>query len=109
MVTMTDLSKTADTLGYAAMVPCDLSYRLLHNQRIGLVEVLNPKKASKRYIYWVMRSRPYRDEILASASGSTVRHTSPRRIAAYKFELPSLAEQRRIAAVLELLSVARRG
>ncbi len=36
IVTMTDLSKEADTLGYAAVVP-NQDVRLLHNQRIGKV------------------------------------------------------------------------
>src|SRR5882757_455298 len=36
IVTMTDLSKEADTLGYAAVVPIS-KVPLLHNQRIGKV------------------------------------------------------------------------
>ena len=34
IVTMTDLSKDADTLGYSAIVPASKK-RFLHNQRIG--------------------------------------------------------------------------
>lgn len=37
IVTMTDLSKQGDTLGYSALVPASDLY--LHNQRIGLVSV----------------------------------------------------------------------
>ena len=103
LVTMTDLSKTSDTLGYAALVPDDLHYRLLHNQRIGLVQLEDPSRATKSFLHWVMRSRPYRHEVLASASGSTVKHTSPSRISAYRFPLPPLSEQRSIAAVLGAL------
>ena len=36
VVTMTDLSKAGDTLGYPALVPRMLGRRYLHNQRIGL-------------------------------------------------------------------------
>ena len=36
IVTMTDLSKGADTLGYSAAVP-ESNVRLLHNQRLGKV------------------------------------------------------------------------
>src|SRR5712692_10269555 len=40
LVTMTDLSKEADTLGYAAFVPRrDDSRRYLHNQRLGKVVI----------------------------------------------------------------------
>ena len=39
IVTMTDLSKQGDTLGYGALIP-DIKNRVyLHNQRIGLVNV----------------------------------------------------------------------
>jgi type I restriction enzyme S subunit len=38
LVTMTDLSKAADTLGYPALVPKhNAGPRYLHNQRLGLV------------------------------------------------------------------------
>ena len=38
IVTMTDLSKIGDTLGFAALVPHSLVNKYLHNQRIGLVQ-----------------------------------------------------------------------
>ncbi|MCT8778519.1 restriction endonuclease subunit S, partial [Glaesserella parasuis] len=37
IVTMTDLSKEADTLGYSALVPKIENKIMLHNQRIGLI------------------------------------------------------------------------
>lgn len=37
IVTMTDLSKKSDTLGYPAIVPSSSEYRFLRNQRVGLV------------------------------------------------------------------------
>jgi type I restriction enzyme, S subunit len=40
LVTMTDLSKSADTLGYPALVPKPLYARFLHNQRLGLRSLL---------------------------------------------------------------------
>ena len=43
LVTMTDLSKEADTLGYSAVVP-ETEFRLLHNQRLGKV-ILKSGKA----------------------------------------------------------------
>ena len=51
IVTMTDLSKQGDTLGYSALVP-KTNRVYLHNQRIGLVDVYNPK-ADKMFIYWL--------------------------------------------------------
>lgn len=101
IVTMTDLSKQGDTLGYSARVPN--SERIyLHNQRIGLVDVFNPA-ADKDYIYWFMRTPCYQRTIVATASGSTVKHTSPSRICAVEINLPPIDEQRKIAALLSSL------
>lgn len=101
IVTMTDLSKGGDTLGYSAIVP--KSARIyLHNQRIGLVDVFNPE-ADKQYIYWLMRTHIYQKTIVATASGSTVKHTSPSRICEVNVELPSIDKQRKIAATLNAI------
>lgn len=102
LVTMTDLSKNGDTLGLSAVVPEIADLTFLHNQRVGKVRVISDS-ATPRFLEWVMRSRPYREEVLASATGTTVRHTSPSRICAYSFPLPSLSEQHRIADVLGAL------
>nr|WP_303704895.1 restriction endonuclease subunit S [Brevundimonas naejangsanensis] len=99
LVTMTDLSKTADTLGYPAIVPRD-GRRYLHNQRLGKV-VLKDERASKSFIYWLLRTKPYRDEVLSSLTGSTVKHTSPSKIGAFKFRLPAAAQQDEICAILD--------
>ena len=101
IVTMTDLSKQGDTLGYSARVPRS-GRKYLHNQRIGLVDVFNPA-ADKDYIYWFMRTPRYQKTIVATASGSTVKHTSPSRICAVEIMLPSLGVQRKIAALLSSL------
>lgn len=101
VVTMTDLSKLADTLGYSALVP-KTNLRFLHNQRIGKVEVISDVTSSA-FLHWVMRTDEYRHEIVASATGSTVKHTAPSRIEAYRFRLPPLPEQRAIAHILGTL------
>ena len=51
IVTMTDLSKEGDTLGYSALVP-DNGLTYLHNQRIGLVETKS-KLIDKSYLYYI--------------------------------------------------------
>lgn len=101
LVTMTDLSKAGDTLGYPAIVPAD-SNAYLHNQRLGKVVIKN-QDVSRDFIYWLLRTRDYRHEILSSCTGSTVRHTSPRRIQAFKFLLPPRDERERIAEALNCL------
>jgi len=84
-VTMTDLSKEGDTLGYPAFIPEAKGKVFLHNQRIGKVET---DKIDKTFLYFLLCRREYRSHILGTASGSTVRHTSPSRICEYSFAIP---------------------
>ncbi len=101
IVTMTDLSKNGDTLGYPAKVPGG-SKKYLHNQRLGLV-IFNGKNALRDFIYWKMRTKEYQKFIVNSASGSTVRHTSPSKILEFSFKMPPLEEQKKIASILSAL------
>ena len=104
LVTMTDLSKQSDTLGYPALVPPRTQgRRYLHNQRLGKISPKVPGEICARYIYYVMCSEEYRHEVIASATGTTVKHTSPDRIKRFRFSLPTLLEQRTIAHILGTL------
>ena len=103
VITMTDLSKAADTLGYPALIPNSAERRYLHNQRIGLVEICHDAPLDKRFLFYRLRADDYRHHILATASGSTVHHTSPSRIYEFRTTLPPLDEQRAIAGVLGAL------
>ena len=100
IITMTDLSKTGDTLGFPARVPSSAEITYLHNQRIGLIQ-FKKKEINKEFLYWLMRTRIYQKTIVNSSTGSTVRHTSPSRVQEYVFFKPkSSDEQKAIAAVL---------
>ena len=99
IVTMTDLSKEMDTLGYSALVP--LSNRIyLHNQRIGLISI-NSEEIDKHYLYWFMRTKKYQRTIAGGASGTTVHHTSPSRICDVIVEFPNKFTQKKIASILD--------
>lgn len=102
IVTMTDLSKDGDTLGYSAKVPYSDTRIYLHNQRIGLVQFIN-SEVDKDFIYWFMRSPLYQKTVLSTSSGSTVKHTSPDRICGISVKLPPLPTQQKIAAILSSL------
>ena len=103
VVTMTDLSKKSDTLGYPAFLPeCQDGKRYLHNQRIGKV-MFKDSETDARYIFYLMCGREYRHEVLASATGTTVKHTSPDRIRQFRFRLPPIREQRAIGHILGTL------
>jgi len=103
VVTMTDLSKQADTLGFPALVPKSHGPRFLHNQRLGRVLIKRGAEIDKNFLFYLLRTVDYRHEVLASATGTTVKHTSPGRILAHKARIPPLAEQKAIAAVLGVL------
>ena len=83
IIARTDLSKGSDTLGYPARIPLIKNKRLLHNQRVGKVIFKKGSKINKNFFYWLLRNKGYRTEILASATGTTVKHTSPDRILRY--------------------------
>ena len=101
LVTMTDLSKQSDTLGYPALIPSSPEgKRYLHNQRLGKIFLREPTEIDATYIYYVMCGAEYRHEVLASATGTTVKHTSPDRIKQFRILLPPLPEQRAIAQIL---------
>lgn len=100
IVTMTDLSKAVDTLGYSALVPNGKRI-YLHNQRIGLVQIIDDASIDKHFLYWFMRTPCYQKTIAATSSGSTVHHTSPNRIMDVEIELPDFKNQRLIATFLD--------
>ena len=85
-------------LGSSAIIPRSGIY--LHNQRLGLVQIRDRKQTDQRFIYYLFNSRPVRQQIRGSASGTKIRHTAPSRIAEVKVSVPPLPVQRRIAGIL---------
>src|SRR5690625_4688692 len=69
IVTITDLSKKADTLGYSALVPLDEN-TYHHNQRIGFVQIKESDKIDKHFLYFLFRSPKYRHHVVSQATGS---------------------------------------
>ncbi|MCR9296935.1 MAG: restriction endonuclease subunit S [bacterium] len=97
LIVMTDLTPDCNLLGKPAFV--EMGEPVLHNQRIGKV-ILRRKDIEPRFLYYVLLSRLYLDRIKEMATGSTVRHTSNGSIYSVQVPLPSLPEQRAIAAAL---------
>ncbi len=102
VITMTDLSKEGDTLGYSAKIPEHNNIRYLHNQRLGLMQ-LKDDRFDKNFLYWALRTKIYQQFIVSSATGTTVKHTSPSRICDYKFKAPEKNTQTAIAEILSSL------
>lgn len=98
LIVMTDLTQEARILGSPAIIPRNDKY--LHNQRLGLVTQLDQEKLTKEYLYYLLNWSFVRDQIKATATGSTVKHTAPDRIHAVQVSLPSLDTQRCIVSIL---------
>lgn len=99
LVVMTDLVNTAPILGGSLVIPENNRY--LHNQRLGLVSVTDESRIDRSFLYFLLNTHAYRAQVRGSASGATVRHTSPDRILACEVRVPvDVAEQRRIGSVL---------
>lgn len=97
IITMTDLSKEGDTLGYPAIIPQSDKLTFLHNQRVGKVEYLR-NDIGLYYLYHCLCKNDYRHFIVGSASGTTVKHTSPSKILLHNIlftggELETIFEQ----------------
>ncbi len=100
LVAMTDLKQDAPIIGSAAFITEDESF--LHNQRLGKIIDLDEEKMDKHFLFYLFNTANVREQIKASATGSTVRHTAPDRIYSVKIELPPLSTQRKIAYVLSV-------
>jgi type I restriction enzyme S subunit len=85
-------------LGSSALVP--ESGRYLHNQRLGRIVELDDTRLDKRYLYYLFNTREVRAQVVASASGTKVRHTSPSRIGEVFVDIPPVAVQSRVASIL---------
>lgn len=98
LVAMTDLTQNAPILGAPAFVSA--GRRFLHNQRLGKIVDISDRELDTRYLYYLFNLPSVREQIKATATGATVRHTAPDRIYAVRAPMPPLRVQRRIAAVL---------
>ena len=86
-------------LGSSALIP--EGDRYLHNQRLGLVQILDDSLVDQHFLYYLFNTRAVRWQISGSATGTKVRHTAPERIYRVKVSVPaSVAEQSGIAAIL---------
>ncbi|WP_167792552.1 restriction endonuclease subunit S [Photobacterium damselae] len=90
---MTDLSKEGNTLGLPAFIPKVTPKKILHNQRLGRVH-FKSHDILPEFLYHIMRTKKYRSHILRAATRTTVSHTYPQRILGFKFNCPSVEEQK---------------
>jgi type I restriction enzyme, S subunit len=98
LVVMTDLTPDCNLLGKPAFIDSDEI--ILHNQRIGKVNLLS-KDIDKRFLYFLLLSSTYLNKIKEQVTGSTVRHTSNKSIYCVALPIPQkIEEQRSLAQAL---------
>ena len=98
LVAMTE--QKAGLLGSTIRIP--LSGMYLHNQRLGLVENV-ANSVFPEFLYHLLNHELVRSEVARTATGSKVRHTSPRRIGEIVVAIPAKVEQREIATILDTI------
>jgi type I restriction enzyme S subunit len=85
-------------LGSSALIPEGGNY--LHNQRLGLIDQIDASLLNKEYLYYLFNTRSVRCQIIGSATGTKVRHTSPDRIYRVKTYVPDVSVQKKVASIL---------
>jgi len=85
-------------LGSSALIPEDNKF--LHNQRLGLINYIDPSIFDNFFLYYLFNTRSVRYQISGSASGTKVRHTSPDRIYRVSVRVPDVKTQQKIADIL---------
>lgn len=99
LVVMTDLTQDCNILGSPAFIA--ENNKFLHNQRLGKVTDLNQSIIQAEYLYLLFNSAWYRNHLKSTATGTTVRHTSPSRILEVQAPIPPIAEQVRIVQIIK--------
>lgn len=92
-LTMTDLTPTAQTLGFPAIVPDDGKI-YLHNQRLGKLVNFS---CDVNFLFQLLCRASYQNQVVRSSSGTTVKHTSPERILKTIISFPKEKEQKRLS------------
>lgn len=101
LLVMTCQTQGGEILGIPGRIPAD-GRVYLHNQRLGKV-VFRSDDLDQRFAYWLFIWSRFNLELCRTASGSKILHTAPNRIKRFRFGLPSVAEQKSIASVLDAI------
>ncbi|MFV0153526.1 restriction endonuclease subunit S [Empedobacter falsenii] len=96
LILLTDLTPSCELLGNPLYIKDDKLHYV--NQRISKVVITN--NLDKNYLKYILLTRRYKTHIIETATGTTVRHSSNKAVLNYKFFIPTLQEQTKIADFL---------
>lgn len=98
-ITMTDLTPTAQALGFPAIIPRD-NNTYLHNQRLGKLVGF---KGDLGFLYSLLCTQKKQKEVVSTSSGTTVKHTSPDKFLNRFCFFPKKEEQTQIGNTFQKL------
>jgi type I restriction enzyme S subunit len=103
LVVMTDLTKEMAILGNT--ITLQSPQTVLHNQRIGKVEIVSENKLTQEYLCFVMNSDRIKTHVKDTATGTTVKHSSPSKILEPFIPIPPLEEQQKITSIFDSINL----
>lgn len=106
LIVMTDLSPMTLILGRTVVL--DEEFKVLHNQRIGKFRFRKDGLWDAAFFAETLSQDAVRLKVIAEATGTTVRHTSPDRIKSCYVARPRLQEQQFAAQRIAVLDLRRK-
>lgn len=91
------MALTGGTLGKVCHLKNDYGV-VLQNYRVGKFEILDEQKLSKEYLYWVLVSSYFLNQVFAKINQAAQPNIGKAEMEKTKFPLPPLSEQHRIVA-----------
>jgi type I restriction enzyme S subunit len=88
--------QAAGLLGSPLIVP--ESKRFLHNQRLGLVQVVEGTEWHNDFFFHQLNTSRFRAAVQESASGVKVRHTSPKKLGSVSICFPPPKTKQKVVA-----------
>lgn len=107
LVANTDLTRDADVVGTAALVPGRFHNAIISMDATRVVP--DPGQVNERYLALILGTAEARSFMRGSSAGSTVLHLDTKRLDVLPIRVPPLEEQRRIVEILDTIDETIQG
>jgi type I restriction enzyme S subunit len=102
IVALTDLTQKGDVVGSPAIVP-HLEYKCIISMDLAKLKPKEKVGIINKFLYYLLLSHYFKGYCRAHSTGTTVLHLKTEDIKNFKFGLPPLKEQQKIAEILSSL------